>query len=626
MAYNGSGLPRTPPVTGQYSSSGSSDNSTFIPDLDVHPAFDTSSGWDLEFVPQQDEKYNCSICQCVLREPMQTECGHRFCRACILKWLRESDRRCPVDNQYLDENQLFQDNFAKRETLDLKVRCPNPLNSADKEQRCEQIITLNKLQKHFQDCPYTTVLCPNCSKGIYQCHLSEHLQNDCEQRKIQCSLCHQEVVANKQKLIQHLNSDCPKAYVKCSFHKHGCEFEGERQKMMEHDETSVVRHVSMMNQTLLRMCAAISFNPITSTTHSPSSLGIPAIENPVVGSGAASFPSYFINGASGSAVPGLTQLLNHLSQLQIQPVTTASLPPISYTSMPIQSVSYAANIGGQETVAAAEGHDRNITGDEQGDLTNSEQRNSSGRTRYEDTKSFTSKPSDANNFEVPIDTRLTSSNDYQFMSIKSQNDFQNESLAKHDHELMILKHQMECQERLIRELKGKVKTLENNVQDFEGRNGNGVYVWKIKNYQKLRREAEKGETTAIHSTSFYSSFYGYKLCIRVNLNGVDAAKGTHLSLFIHFMQGEYDDLLEWPFSGKIVLTVIDQNPICEMRNHLTETLHSKPNLAAFQRPTSFRNHKGFGYMEFLPLNVIEGSSTYIKNDTLIIRANITPNS
>ena len=39
---------------------------------------------------------------------------------------RESeDARCPYDNERLEEGQIFPDNFAKREIMDMKVRCHN---------------------------------------------------------------------------------------------------------------------------------------------------------------------------------------------------------------------------------------------------------------------------------------------------------------------------------------------------------------------------------------------------------------------------------------------------------------------------------------------------------------------
>ena len=216
-------------------------------------------------------------------------------------------------------------------------------------------------------------------------------------------------------------------------------------------------------------------------------------------------------------------------------------------------------------------------------------------------------------------------NEQEFQSLVNQNVYQDESLARHEHSLIELQHKNECLERTQRELKLKIKSLEGIVNDMDGRYCNGTYFWKIKNYSKFRRDAEHGDNTAIHSPPFYSHYYGYKMCLRVNLNGVDTSRGTHLSIFVHFMQGDYDDVIVWPFWGNIKLVVVDQNEICEMRHHVIENLVSKPNLAAFQRPQTPRNHKGFGYMEFLPLSMLD-NSTYIKNDSLIIKAIVSNSS
>ena len=47
-----------------------------------------SEGYDEYFDPPLEDKYECRICLLVLREPVVTLCGHRFCRGCILRSIR----------------------------------------------------------------------------------------------------------------------------------------------------------------------------------------------------------------------------------------------------------------------------------------------------------------------------------------------------------------------------------------------------------------------------------------------------------------------------------------------------------------------------------------------------------
>lgn len=198
-----------------------------------------------------------------------------------------------------------------------------------------------------------------------------------------------------------------------------------------------------------------------------------------------------------------------------------------------------------------------------------------------------------------------------------------------------LRNQYASQQQHILELRSKVAYLEAALQDtrselretkmeLNSRCCGGTYIWRLCNYHRLREEANSGATSCVlHSPGFYTSFYGYQFCIRLNLNGVETAQGTHMSLFIHLMQSENDDILAWPFIGKITLSILDQNAIAGKRKHITETLVAKPGLAAFQKPMAFRNHKGFGYMEFVPISYLESEERQlIKDDTLLIRADI----
>ena len=182
------------------------------------------------------------------------------------------------------------------------------------------------------------------------------------------------------------------------------------------------------------------------------------------------------------------------------------------------------------------------------------------------------------------------------------------------------KQQLRRQEMKIEQQQSVIRQLETQLKDVEGRFCNGVYIWRIRDYHQKRKEAVARKAVVHHSPGFYTSPHGYKMCIRANLNGVETATGSHLSLFVHLMQGEFDEILSWPFQGCIILSILDQSG---ERRDISETLLAKPGLAAFLKPTSKRNNKGFGYIEFAPLTCFSGDR-YIRNDTMLVKVVVKP--
>lgn len=70
-----------------------------------------------------------------------------------------------------------------------------------------------------------------------------------------------------------------------------------------------------------------------------------------------------------------------------------------------------------------------------------------------------------------------------------------------------------------------------------------MFIWKVKCFSKLLRQAKAGEVLNTASSPFYSDrseSYGYKLKVRIDPNGDGSGKNTHLSMFIVVMEGEYD--------------------------------------------------------------------------------------
>ena len=61
------------------------------------------------------------------------------------------------------------------------------------------------------------------------------------------------------------------------------------------------------------------------------------------------------------------------------------------------------------------------------------------------------------------------------------------------------------------------------------------------------------------SQPFYTHSLGYKLCLRVTANGQGSGKGTHITVAVYLMKGEFDNQLEWPFRGDITIQLLNQH-------------------------------------------------------------------
>ncbi|KAK7506157.1 hypothetical protein BaRGS_00002269 [Batillaria attramentaria] len=148
-------------------------------------------GYDIDLASGEavDAKYGCPVCLFVMRNPMQTGCGHRFCKACITKVTGERPwGKCPVDKTVFRKgDSLFNDIAMHREIMSLKVKCKN-------SEDCTWTGELRDLEKHLKECPMEEVKCPvSCGTMLLRGEVDAH-KGQCPQRWITCGHCEQNVV------------------------------------------------------------------------------------------------------------------------------------------------------------------------------------------------------------------------------------------------------------------------------------------------------------------------------------------------------------------------------------------------------------------------------------------------
>lgn len=485
-------------------------------------------GYDVEFDPPLESKYECPICLMGLRNAIQTPCGHRFCKSCIEKSIRDTGQRCPVDNEMLSEDQLFPDNFAKREILSLTVRCPNS--------GCVDKMELRHLENHLAKCQFATESCPQCKQLVRKSQLEEHMTVECQRRSVSCPDCvasfyyedralHElqcpfanvkceycEMDLIRDQMESHCDTDCPKAPIACTFSIFGCKERMQRHNLAQHMQEFTQMHMHCMADFL----RGLTLNG--ASTKSLWSLG-PSVSPDDQGAAASSVVS--CSGQRGAA-------------------TCSSSSSQGQPSEEMQRI-----------------------------------RDMDGR------------------------------------------------LVKQDHQLRELIILKETQAGQLAELRRRVSQLEETVKDLEAKQCHGIFIWHLKGFSAHLRSQEACQAVVEHSPPFYTGRPGYKLCLRLHLQTPNAPRcSNYISLFVHTMQGAFDEQLSWPFQGTIRLAILDQSP--EGQHHM-EVMETKPDLQAFQKPTILRNPKGFGYVTFMHLHQLrDHQRAFIKDDTLLIRCEVTP--
>jgi len=136
----------------------------------------------------------------------------------------------------------------------------------------------------------------------------------------------------------------------------------------------------------------------------------------------------------------------------------------------------------------------------------------------------------------------------------------------------------------------------------------------------LLADARSERHKSIYSPVFYSSPTGYKMRLRLYLNGDGDVRGTHLSLFFLIMRGDYDGILTWPFPYKIKFYLLDQSTVNGNTCDITDNVWSDTTLSCFQRPVCDMND-AYGIKKFLSLEEFKiNRNRYAQDGAMFIKA------
>ncbi|CAH3034357.1 unnamed protein product [Pocillopora meandrina] len=542
-----------------------------------------------------DSRYLCLLCKNILKDPVQTGCGHVYCTSCIPRLKRDDGTYiCLVDKTPFAADQIFPDNFMKREVLSLVVTCPNSPDGCkwkgevryiekhrstcpeEKEncsnRNCQERVKRSDLQRHQEhECPYRTQQCQLCGDSMAAAVLKTHQIQDCKMYPIQCPGCGKEGIPRGE-MDSHVNpihGDCEAVERTCAFEQIGCS-NNKKMKQSEvkkHNELSAILHINLLLTSVLRLEEQVK---------SQLSMG----------------------GAWGG---GTSDQWMRRSEMTI-----------------------ANAISSIDTVVREQTDLRQKLEDNSMRLVSMEKRVSTHRDQFpqsatssslhplpisdEISRRLTNAENGTNNIEFLVNETRRELNEVrqEVSSVKRQLDGAVDSIRRLERRMESVEHNLALRNVVLSD-------IEEHVQKQQVSTYNGILLWKISDFAHKKNDAVTGREVSIYSPCFHTSQHGYKMCARLYLNGDGMGKGTHLSLFFVVMRGDYDALLRWPFRQKVTFMLLDQDNV----EHVVDAFRPDPNSSSFQRPRRESNIAS-GCPMFCSLSELNNHA-YVRDDVMFLK-------
>ena len=440
----------------------------------------------------------CVKCQLLLKDPVQTKCGHHFCKSCadeVIK--RENLPRCPDCNQIIDNADgvhYFSDRFVKREISNLAVICPFS------EAGCDWEGKFSEYENHVDRCSFVMSSCEYCKKSMQKNQLASH-----------------------QRVCSAAPKPCPLAVLGC--------------KMTNMNDKQLQQHMKESHSEHLERLV----------------VEIASIEKKLTGSG-------------GNVQDILVQAdcptsSGHYDSTAGQCATSLDHPPHFMAAAGFQAKSLGSDVAISRQV------------------------------------------------ELVVKDKIDSFQEEVKRSFAAE-------LRSRDDQLDSIRTTTTRLEKTLRMRNTDFEDRDFRLSLIENSNHDGTMIWKIPQFSQRKADAENGKYTSIFSLPFYTGRYGFKMCLRLYIMGDGIGKGTHLSLFFLVMRGEFDNILQWPFTHKVTFKLINQAG----GRDIVDTFQPDPMSSSFTKPKSDMNIAS-GCPRFVSHTELERGG-FIVDDTIFIKCMI----
>ena len=204
-------------------------------------------------------------------------------------------------------------------------------------------------------------------------------------------------------------------------------------------------------------------------------------------------------------------------------------------------------------------------------------------------------------------------------STKLKGEFESRMTAElrhRDEEIASLRSTLSKMEKSMRSKHAEFEDRDFRLSLIENSNYDGTIIWKIPQFSQRMSDAQTGKYTSIFSLPFYTGRYGYKMCLRLYILGDGIGKNSHMSLFFVVMKGEFDNILQWPFTQKVTFKLVNQTG----GRDIIDTFQPDPMSSSFRKPKSDMNIAS-GCPRFVSHTELK-TGGFIQDDTVFIKCSV----
>ena len=196
-------------------------------------------------------------------------------------------------------------------------------------------------------------------------------------------------------------------------------------------------------------------------------------------------------------------------------------------------------------------------------------------------------------------------------------------IQEKDDQLKEMIQQLQAKDKKLDEFLRKLEHLERAVAHIHAKVCDDVVLsYTMTEFEQIKNnKAQWFDRKQWFSPPYFTHLNGYKMCFEIDLKGFFT---TSLHIYSYMMQGPYDDILEWPFNGKVIIQLLNQ---CGDYHHYNFVFDYKYSANGQRVISGERGDYLSSQTTQLPLDQLYTATTicqYLKDDCLKFKVIVPP--